>query len=512
MTSLLFTLTLLIVILTGCSKKVEYTNIIPANAYIVGSMDLRAIVEKSGVMTESEVAKQKILDILKQGISTDAFQQVEKILKSPRESGLDLEARIYMFTATDFPYPVWVCKISDEKKLETTLNLMAKEQFCSSIIKANGYSYTTIDQTKIIAYNETSVLMTAVYNPSEIENMEGKISQLMKQSAANSINNNAGFEKMVKLRGDINFLASLAAIPEIYSQQLQSTLSIPHIELKDIMALGKLDFEKGKIALKFEYFTTNKEIEKLLKQQAEATKPLKDQFLKYFPESTIAFASVGANGKAMYSLILDNKDLRDIMPAANSALAKEVFDSFDGDISIGITDLSMVQSSPFTAYAAVSNTNVLKAIYENKDSFLSNGETLTITGDNDYVFTTQGLKVYYGIKGNTMYATNDQATLKNICNDINPSIVQAPYAKNMKDKNFFLVLNINRILDLPMVKMIIGLGGDEYKMYYNLVSKIDYFEMSNSVENISEMDLILKDKETNSLKQIVDFARQFIGL
>ena len=56
MFSLLSTFLLLIVIATGCSKKLEYTNVIPADAYVVGSMDLVAIVEKSGILTDSDVA------------------------------------------------------------------------------------------------------------------------------------------------------------------------------------------------------------------------------------------------------------------------------------------------------------------------------------------------------------------------------------------------------------------------------------------------------------------------
>ena len=63
-----------------------------------------------------------------------------------------------------------------------------------------------------------------------------------------------------------------------------------------------------------------------------------------------------------------------------------------------------------------------------------------------------------------------------------------------------------------MIKALASMGGDEYLMYYHLASKIDYFEMSNSIHNVSEMKLIFQDKDTNALKQLVDFARQLIGM
>ena len=186
---------------------------------------------------------------------------------------------------------------------------------------------------------------------------------------------------------------------------------MPHLDLRDVTALGKLNFEKGKIVLKFEYFTDNKEVEDLLKQQAQTTKTLSREYLSYFPESALAFASVGANGKAMYSLILDNKDIRNFMPSANSAVAKTVFDALDGDISIAITDVNMDASSSFIAYADVDDTNILNVLYNNKDSILTQGQEVLRINDNEFQFIMGDLKIYYGIRNNSLYATNDKNAL-----------------------------------------------------------------------------------------------------
>ena len=512
MSSILSTLILLIVLTTGCSKKLEYTNVIPADAYVVGSADLVALGEKSGLRSESKEARKKGLGSLENGGSQDGYKQIQSILSSPRESGLDLEARIYMFTSSNFIYPVWVCKVINENKLTTTLNLLAKEKFCEPVSKGNGFSYVIIEGNKIIAYNEYSAIITAAIDASKMTDLEANISKLMKQTSSNSIESTTVFSKLTEEHSDIDFMASLSAIPEIYSQQLKTSTGMPHLDLRDVTALGKLNFAKGKIVLKFEYFTDNKEVEALLKQQAQTTKTLSREYLSYFHESALAFASVGANGKAMYSLILDKKDIRNFMPSANSAVAKTVFDALDGDISIAITDVNMDASSSFIAYADVDDTNILNVLYNNKDSILTQGQEVLRINDNEFQFIMGDLKIYYGIRNNSLYATNDKNALDNIFKEVKPSISNAPYAEDIKGKNFFLLVNIGEILEMPMVKMLAGLGGQEYQMYYNLASKINYFEMSNTMENVSEMDLILKDTETNALKQIVDFARQFIGL
>ena len=51
----------------------------------------------------------------------------------------------------------------------------------------------------------------------------------------------------------------------------------------------------------------------------------------------------------------------------------------------------------------------------------------------------------------------------------------------------------------------------EVKTYIELANKVSYLSMSSEGE-ISEIDLCLKDKDVNALKQIVDFAKQFAGM
>ena len=76
------------------------------------------------------------------------------------------------------------------------------------------------------------------------------------------------------------------------------------------MALGNLNFEKGKIALQFEYYTENEEAKAMLKKQDKATTKLNTTFLKYFPVSTIAFMNIGANGEELYNLLQENEEFR----------------------------------------------------------------------------------------------------------------------------------------------------------------------------------------------------------
>lgn len=84
MISRLSVLAVLIVFLAACSKTSEYTNVIPADASVVASINLKSLASKAGLDDkENEAAKQKILEALKSGMNAATFQQLEKIMKTP---------------------------------------------------------------------------------------------------------------------------------------------------------------------------------------------------------------------------------------------------------------------------------------------------------------------------------------------------------------------------------------------------------------------------------------------
>ena len=63
MISRLSVLVVLMVFMAACSKKSEYTNVIPADASAVASIHLKSLADKSGLKDkENEAAKQKMIE------------------------------------------------------------------------------------------------------------------------------------------------------------------------------------------------------------------------------------------------------------------------------------------------------------------------------------------------------------------------------------------------------------------------------------------------------------------
>ena len=497
--SRLSVLAVLIVFLAACSKTSEYTNVIPADASVVASINLKSLASKAGLDDkENEAAKQKVLEALKSGMNAATFQQLEKVMKNPGESGIDVESPFYVFSSSSFPYPTLVGKV------------MAKEQICQPVGEADGYSFTTMN-SGLLVFNSSTILVVNVSGTTQTDKAKEAITNLLKQTASNSIVKSGAFQKMEKQKSDINFFASMTAIPSTYRDQI--TMGLPtEVKAEDITLIGGLNFEKGKIALKTENYTENEAVKALLKKQMESVGKANNTFVKYFPASTLMFFNVGVKGGELYNLLSENKEFRNTVSIAKADEVKELFSSFNGDISAGLINGTMSSAPTFMMYADVKNGNALEMIYKNKESLgLKRGEDIMQLGKDEYVYKTRGMNIFFGIKDKQMYATNDELLYKNVGKAADKSVKDAPYASDMKGKSLFIAINAEAILDLPIVKMVAGFGGQEAKTYIELANKVSYLSMS-SEGKVSEIDLCLKDKDVNALKQIVDFAKQFAGM
>lgn len=360
MISRLSVLAVLIVFLAACSKTVEYTNIIPADATVVTSINLKSLASKAGLNDkENEAAKQKVLEALKSGMNAATFQQLEKVMNNPSESGIDVEAPVYVFTSPSFPYSTAVAKIKSEDDLHASLEIMVKEQICQPINEAAGYSFTTMNGG-LVAFNNSAVMLISVKGTSQIEKAKEGITNLLKQTADNSIAKSGAFQKMEKQKSDINFFASMAAIPAPYQEQVSMGLPA-EVKAEDITIIAGLNFEKGRIALKTENYTENEAVKALMKKQLEAFGKANNTFVKYFPASTLMFVNLGVKGEGLYNLLSENKEFRNTVSISKADEVKELFSSFNGDISAGLINVTMNSAPTFIVYADVKNGNALES-------------------------------------------------------------------------------------------------------------------------------------------------------
>ena len=501
-------LAMLIVLISACSsKKPEYTNVIPSDASQVIAVNLKSLADKAGTKDkETKEALQKLTDALKSDMNAATFQQLEAVLKDPAKSGVDVNAPIYVFNAPSFPYTTMVAKVQSEDDLLKLLEVTEKEQIISHVAEADGYSFAQINKRALLAFTPTTLMMVNYTGTSQLEKVKEGIPALLKQTGENSINSNTAFKKMQKQDGDINMLISPSSLLSAYANPLNYGIS-HNIDLKDLKMLGSLSFEKGKIELKVESYTENTELKALFEKQIKSTCPIENTFLKYFPKSTLALFSIGINGEEFYNVLQEND-----FSITKAAEVKDLFSAFHNDLTIGLINVTMNSNPSFLAYASVKNDAPLKALYEKKSELgLKRGEDIVKLNENEYVYKSRAINIFFGIRDKQMYATNDELLYKNACKTADPSAKETDFASSLKGKRTAFVINAEAVLDLPVVKMLAGFGGQEYSTYYSLLGNISYLEAVGN-EDKATVTLQLKNKNVNALKQIVDFIKQFAGM
>jgi len=504
--SRLFALVIMVAFMASCTEKSsEYTNVIPADASAVIGIHTQSLIDKSGVSNED---KQKLIDAMKGELNAATFQQVEKIIKDGSASGLSTKDPIYIFTSNAIPTAAAVMKVSDMDKLNKTFEVMASEQISEPATNVDGYHLVKIKGNSLCAYNESTLLII------EARNGEKIVSDLMKQNNDESFTKSANFDQMTKKKGDINFFFTMDALPSMYKRQMNMNFgNMQDIDPRDMGVVGGLSFEKGKIALHAEVFSDNEKVKELFKKQNEISGKLNETFLANFPASTLMYMSFNLNGEKLYDMLQENKEFREGLSLDKAEKVKEVFNAFKGDISAGLINVTMSDMPTFVAYAEAKSGMALQALYESKAELgLGRSEDIVKLGDNEYVFKSRQMNVFFGYKDKYMYATNDELIYKNIGKKEDRSLKNAAYASNMKGKNQYVVIDMNAILNLPAVKMLGAMGGREAAAYIDMASKVSYFEIIGEGNNQSSMNLWLVDKDTNALKQIIDLVKQYAGV
>lgn len=527
--SRLSALAVLTVALAACKQQADYTQVIPADAAMVTSIDQKTLTEKAGLTGEENTAlTQQMLDAMKNEMSATAFQQLEKIVKNPAESGIDTNAPTYIFAPSSFDMAAVVAKVADESALTATIEVLVKEQAAQPIAKEANYSYTTIGNI-VLAFNQSAALLAIPYDDSKAEACKTTVSTLMGQPAANSIHQSEAFKKMSACTGDIKYLVSVEAIASVY-KKMKIDFPIAK-QMKELFAYGDICFDKGEIRANLFTYTDNKETEAYMEEQWKVYKKPAEAFNKLIPANALLYTTTSIDGAKLceqavkqYEQLTQIYQSRKGSPEAVIAeasldLAKDenvqaLLSSIDGDVTLSVPNVANNMPT-IVAYAQVKDPSAIEKLYNSpllKD--IKTGKFVELN-KNEYAYQfSQGflsLNIYFGVKGNTMYITNDENTYRNFGQEVQDNINQAPYASAMKGKTAYGVVNVDAILNLPIVKMMAGMGGAKIQRIVDLLAKISYID-SSSEKQQSSCTIHLTDKETNALKQIVDTGKQLAGM
>lgn len=495
----------LLLLASACSQKSEYTNALPMQAETIIAIQPAKLADKAEL---DNASLQKLKDLLKKDTDATLQEYYETLLDDPAQSGIDFDSPIYLFNIRPAVNSGFIAaaKVADEANVQTLVDALQKQGLVSGTTSTDG-GYTLTEGKLLMAYNASTLLMLGAQQGPQVAALKDSIASWMQQTEAQSFASRPEFKQLQQQTGDIKAIYSYASLPKSY-KSIAGYQMPKGLDLTGLKFIAGLSFEKGSIDLHLAYHTDNEQIKSLLDKQNQVYRPVKNTFIDYFPQSTLLLASVGVNGSALYDLLLEVTPMGEELSAKDAETVKQLLGMFENDFTLGMVNFNLDKLPSLLAYATVKDGAPLKALLNNPElkKQLGRGNDIVQLEEYRYVWKSRNFNLFFGVQDKQFYATNDELLYKNLFKKCDPSVAQNAYAADMKGKSSFAVIDMEAVCQLPIVKMLAGMGGNKYATAFAAIDGISYLKSESSGETVS-VSLQLKDKETNALKQIVELAK-----
>lgn len=439
--------------LFSCKGTVDetYTNVIPADASVVISANLNELMSKAGYKDYQSIGK-AVEDLYAETLSSTP-EIVNAIMENPKESGIDLDAPVYVFQLSDGKSAGVVLRIDNKEKVDVWLQ---------PILTGMGNmspSRIHLDENTLLAFDQNS-------------------GQAWQQPATpeTQFNQSAGFRKMKEMDGDVRYCFSTRDLCAKYGAR--AITAQPAIYTETLL-VGSCNFDKGSASLTVALIGKTPEADAGIAAFKAALRPSKGKFTKYLPESTTMMIGISGKGED-YLNYLARTPLLEGAVYTNYRFWEPMFKAIDGDAVIALTGIS-----------------------ESGISIIAYAELLPEVTESQMkeILSRWGLEnANWGIKDNCLYWTTDKVLADNAFKEASPSFDDTKYGKNSDGKPAYILMDIAKTFNNASLgeEAIQQMGANS--KYLSFLSATEY-ELNENYEFVIKLNL--KDENENVLKQVV---------
>lgn len=403
--------TLLVVSCCGGSR--DYRDMLPADAFITMSMNPASLCQKSNC---GDIEQSLFYPRIKEQIegigslSDDQKAYYLSLLKDPSGTGIDLSRDMFYFMSMD-----GASAVSMQPFIGCLFPLGDKAKFDDFVARVNSMSGTAVEtdggisvvkiseqggMTALLAYDDSACLFA--FSQDAYNETLKRVKDLFSQKRSESLLADKAIAEQLSGKNDINAVLSYAGMSTLMNSNPMLS-SLPVMEaLKDVVMVGSMNFEKGRIVSETAFVFRNGEAEKKLMDFYSYMKPQKGNLLEYIPANSIGMISFGMNGEKLYEMVAALPGYA--MLAANP-MVKQVLGAFDGDFAIAFSGMAPGGSYPIASVLArVDGPAIMKTIVANLG-----GMPLQTLGEGEYLFNMGGVSAFFGVKDDLLYITTDAA-------------------------------------------------------------------------------------------------------
>lgn len=510
-----------IMVFTSCNKAGKTGLLVPEDAAIVFTINSQSLSEK---ITWADIqASEWYKDV--QQKSTNDDTAMAALVANPEKSGIDIKAgfAFFMKPQNNGGYLVFQGKLKSAADFEAALKNVKQG---ISIQKKDDLSYTSLDDDAVLTWNNSRFMFiadapmnfTGEFGGSGRSTRFGTDSLLVfaKNTYALSgkklLDSDKRFADLVGSNGDLHYWVSAE---KMYSNSFAGgILSMMKFNslIEGNISTGTLSFENGKISLTGEQFY-GKELAKIMDKHP--SEGISNDVINRLPSGDVLAAGVY---KLSIPMLIDVIRLAGVDGIANSYLGRnnlsleEIAGAFKGDIAFAFT--GMEKKTVTNTYDG-DNGKTESYSYERENPKVVVG--VSIVQDKFNKLYDMLIKEMGGQKPNDVYIKNDKdwlvigtdSVVKEafLTGNNNPA-----YADKLKGHSLSFFVNIPQVIESFR-----GKNNDSIANAMADLSKATWLEFTvNSDYKKSkatyDMEVLLSDKNINSLKQINQYADQMNAL
>lgn len=501
-------------VLCSCQKSAtsgNYYEVIPATSKFICAVNVNQLITKGDVSQQVEA---RMTGLLGKDMDMDAaaLEKVQQILKNGNESGLDFSDYVFGFTGSEQENIAIVAKVTDISKLKAVFDCIGQQKGCTPLTAQGDYHQTVLDGNMVCTFNSELILCMVSKN---VDYSKEYSLRLLNKKEIRSIVSNPCFQKMLEGKSDFELLSSMENLPEAVKANMAVYTAQMSFDITKMYVIGSLNFEEGKVSLKYELTATDPAIITAMREQVDYMSKISDRFLTYYPASTLLYMIYSCNGVRMNEM-LDKNNLWKYIPA-DQAETEKIIASLDGDIACGITGLSVMGMPNVLAYAQVKDTYLADCLAGLVKGKMGQTGVLKDKGNHNYEFNVQmiNMNFYFGVKnGNLFYLTNDQEAYANLGKAVKDPFSSSAMVSDIKGTLGGIILNIESLLQSPIVSLSLYqmVGQQQGALMQKVLSEFSYTELLNVTETGVVWNLYLKNKQQNSLKTLIDLGNELSAL
>lgn len=500
----MYAMLLAVMLLASCSGEKHYVDVLPEKPGAVFAFDVQALVRKSDLPAEDiRAIADELKGAMDGGADAESAELMDKMLENPQESGLDFGRKMYLFADEKADKGGLLACVKDKAKLDASVRSLETRR-----IEDKGDYTQAVVGKGILAYSESSCLL--LYSETESETaLQAWASALMEQEGKGTFSQSEAFAGMERLKSDMTVYASMALLPEDYKALIKASApTAADWEAVDIVA--GVRFEKGRMLVDVETLVSGEMKKEYEKMRAIYSAKTSGKYLKLFPRDGFMWMNTGMKGEKLYETLEEEPAVAAQLQSIQALFdLKSLLEAVDGELVFGI---SSVQPVKFALLAEVKDAGFMTSFGSLKSMLDMTGGRMQLleTGPHAYELKMpdsgmagmpSGIaSVYIGVKDGVFYLTSDKqcAELK----EAEHSMRESAWAGNASDKRFFMAMNWDAIS--PFIT-----GGYTSKDMIGrmLQNGMDYITLEAQDETHGHIEVSMKDKETNALKQWIEMGK-----